>query len=70
MPDTTLEPFELTDAERELIGCYETIERVLREQRDELPPFAERNAIKALACLWQIANGAGLQPGQIYATGA
>jgi hypothetical protein len=70
MADTTFTPFELSAAERELVGCYETIARVLREGRDELPPYAERNAIKALACLWQIANGAGLRPGHIPETGA
>jgi hypothetical protein len=43
---------------------------VLLRHREELPPFAERNAVKALAALWQVANGAGLQPGHIYETGA
>jgi hypothetical protein len=38
--------------------------------RDELPPYAERNAIKALAALWQVANGAGRRPGDIYDLGA
>jgi hypothetical protein len=54
---------DLTPGERELVGCYETLSRVLAEQRDDLPPFAERNAIKALAALWQVANGLGLDPG-------
>ena len=44
--------------------------RLITEHRDELPPYAERNAVKALAALWQVANGAGLQPGPIYETGA
>jgi hypothetical protein len=70
MADTTLGPFELTDGEQQLLECYESIKRVLTEHRDELPPFAERNAIKALAALWQVANGAGAQPGHIYETGA
>jgi hypothetical protein len=61
---------EVSAAEEELIDCYETVKRVLTEHRDELPPYAERNAIKALAALWQIANGAGRQPGHIYETGA
>lgn len=62
---------DLTPGERELVGCYETIARVLAEHRDELPPFAERNAIKALAALWQVANGYGLQPGpQVHELGA
>jgi hypothetical protein len=62
---------ELTAGERELVGCYETLARVLAEHREELPPFAERNAIKALAALWQVANGYGLQPGpQVHDLGA
>jgi hypothetical protein len=70
MSEAMAEPFELTAGEQQLIECYESIKRVLLEQRDELPPYAERNAIKALAALWQVANGAGLQPGHIYETGA
>jgi hypothetical protein len=70
MADTIPAPFELTDGEQQLLECYESIKRVLTEHRDELPPFAERNAINALAALWQVANGAGAQPGHIYETGA
>jgi hypothetical protein len=54
---------DLTPGERELVGCYETLSRVLAEHREDLPPFAERNAIKALAALWQVANGLGREPG-------
>jgi hypothetical protein len=70
MADAISSPFELTEGERQLLECYESIKHVLTEHRDELPPFAERNAIKALAALWQVANGAGTQPGHIYDTGA
>ena len=70
MAETSSSPFELSDGERRLLECYESIKQVLMEQRDELPPFAERNAVKALAALWQVANGAGTQPGHIYDTGA
>jgi hypothetical protein len=70
MADTISSPFELSDGERQLLECYESIKQVLTEHRDELPPFAERNAVKALAALWQVANGAGTQPGHIYDTGA
>jgi hypothetical protein len=62
--------FDLTAGEQELVECYETLKGVLLRHRGELPPFAERNAVKALAALWQVANGAGLQPGHIYETGA
>ena len=62
--------FELTAGEQALVDCYEQLKTVLTEHREDLPPFAERNAVKALAALWQVANGAGLQPGHIYETGA
>ena len=37
---------------------------------DELPPFARRNAMKALAALWQVMNGLDMDPGQVYDLGA
>jgi hypothetical protein len=61
---------ELSAGEQAIVDCYETLKAVLLEHRDELPPYAERNAIKALAALWQVANGAGLEPGHITETGA
>jgi hypothetical protein len=64
------ERFDLTTGEQELVACYETLKAILLEHRDSLPPYAERNAVKALAALWQVANGAGLEPGHIYETGA
>ena len=56
--------------ERALLEVYDQLLAVLREHGDELPPFAERNAIKALAALWQVANGLGRDPGQVYDVGA
>jgi hypothetical protein len=56
--------------EQALLEVYEHLLAVLREHGDELPPFAERNAIKALAALWQVANGLGRDPGQLYDVGA
>lgn len=61
---------ELNDAERKLVECYRTLAGVLEHQRDQLPPFAERNAAKALASLWQVVNGLDQDPGQIYHLGA
>lgn len=61
---------ELSVGERRLIASYEELVSTLREHCDELPPYAERNAIKALAALWQVANGAQQRPGQIYDAGA
>ena len=61
---------ELSEAEHELVECYEQLAAVLREHGDQLPPFAQRNAIKALAALWQVMNGLDMEPGQIYDFGA
>lgn len=62
--------FELEPAEQAVLDCYDQLAATLREHGDELPPFAHRNAIKALAALWQVANGLGRQPGQVYELGA
>lgn len=56
--------------EERLLRCYEELASILREHGDELPPFAQRNAIKALAALWQVANGLDRDPGQVYDLGA
>ena len=61
---------ELNEAERTLVGCYRSLASVLETHRDQLAPFAERNAIKALAALWQVANGLDQDPGQVYELGA
>jgi hypothetical protein len=61
---------ELTPAEASLVECYERLATTLREEGEDLPPFAKRNATKALAALWQVANGLDMDPGQLYAVGA
>ena len=61
---------ELNEAERALVDCYQTLARVLREHKADLAPFEERNAVKALAALWQVMNGLDLEPGQVYDLGA
>ena len=60
---------KLTPGERALADCYEQLKAALQEHADELPPFAARNARKALAALWQVANGLDLDPGQLYDSG-
>ncbi len=60
----------MSEGERELLEIYDRLAAVLREHGEELPPFAERNAIKALAALWQVMNGLDLDPGQLYDVGA
>ena len=61
---------ELNQGERMLVDCYEGLVAVLREHRDDLAPFAERNALKAAAALWQAMNGLDQDPGQVYELGA
>lgn len=41
--------------DRALVDCYGSLLAVVHT--GELDPFQHRNAIKALAALWQIANG-------------
>jgi len=60
---------ELTQTEVTLVECYETLKRLLSESQD-LAPFERRNALKAIAALWQIVNGLDLDPGNIYEIGA
>lgn len=60
---------ELNASERTLVECYQTLVRVLRESQ-ELAPFERRNALKAVAALWQVANGLDIEPGNIYDIGA
>jgi hypothetical protein len=59
----------LSPAQRELVGCYQSLVRVLSEHRDDLAPFEERNATKAAAALWQVMNGLDLDPGHVYELG-
>lgn len=55
--------------EERLVACYDELAAILRDHGEELPPFAQRNAIKALAALWQVANGLDRDPGQVYDLG-
>jgi hypothetical protein len=61
---------KLNTAETKLVECYRTLAEVLEHRRDELAPFEERNATKALAAMWQIMNGLDQDPGQLYDIGA
>ena len=61
---------ELGGAQQELMGCYNELVRILKERRAELAPYEERNALKAVAALWQVANGLDMDPGQLYEIGA
>ena len=61
---------ELNPVQQELMGCYDTLARVLGDRAEELAPFEKRNALKAFAALWQVANGLDMDRGQTYHLGA
>ena len=61
---------DLTPGEQALAECYRTLEAALREHGEDLAPFERRNALKALAALWQVMNGLDMDPGQLYDLGA
>jgi hypothetical protein len=58
---------ELSQSEQEIADCYKRLVDILR--KDDLAPFERRNALKAVAALWQVMNGVDLDPGQIYDIG-
>jgi hypothetical protein len=57
----------LTEQERELLDVYEALKKLAAN--DDLPPTAQRNVRKALACMWQVTNGLNLQFEQLYDLG-
>ena len=60
----------LNPAQAELIECYDALARLVGDKGTELAPFERRNALKALAAMWQVANGLDMDRGQIYHLGA
>ncbi len=61
---------QLNAGQTGLMDCYDGLVRVLTDHRPDLAPYEERNALKALAALWQVANGLDRDPGQLYDLGA
>jgi hypothetical protein len=59
---------ELSESERTLVESYRDLVRVLKDGTD-LAPFERRNAMKAVAALWQVVNGLDLDPGNLYEIG-
>ena len=73
MPNTGVTPARganLNDAELALVEVYNLLGKTLEDSADKLEPFEQRNALKALAALWQVMNGLDLDPGQLYDLGA
>lgn len=61
---------DLTEPECMLVDVYRQLARTLEMYAGDLSPFARRNALKALASLWQVMNGLDMDPGQLYHLGA
>jgi hypothetical protein len=61
---------ELSEPEAKLVDVYRQLASVVEMHGEDLPPFARRNALKALAALWQVMNGLDMDPGQVYDLGA
>lgn len=59
---------ELSESERTLVDSYVGLVKLLRDGKD-LAPFERRNAMKAVAALWQVVNGLDLDPGNLYEIG-
>jgi hypothetical protein len=57
----------LTETEAELARIYGDLRAMAA--REDLPPCAERNVKKALACLWQVMNDLNLEFEQLYDVG-
>ena len=57
----------LTGTEIELARTYRDLKTLAA--REDLPPCAERNVKKALACMWQVANDLDLEFEQLYELG-
>ena len=61
---------DLSQGEGMLVDVYRQLSRIVEMYGDELAPFEKRNALKALAALWQVMNGLDMDPGQLYHVGA
>ena len=57
----------MTETETEFLQVYRQLKTLAA--RDDLPPCAERNVKKALACLWQVVNDLDLEFEQLYDLG-
>ena len=57
----------VTDADAKLLELYRELKTLAG--RTDLPPCAERNVKKALACMWQVVNDLNLEFEQLYDVG-
>ena len=57
----------IADTDAKLLEIYRELKTLAA--RSDLPPCAERNVKKALACMWQVANDLDLEFEQLYELG-
>jgi hypothetical protein len=57
----------LSASEEQLLDVYATLKTLAADA--SLPPCAERNVKKALACMWQVVNDLNLEFEQLYDVG-
>jgi len=57
----------VTETEAQLARIYADLKAMA--SREDLPPCAERNVKKALACMWQVVNDLDLEFEQLYDVG-
>ena len=57
----------ISETEAELARLYRDLK--VMAAREDLPPCAERNVKKALACMWQVVNDLDLEFEQLYDVG-
>lgn len=67
MTNTDLLGRPLDATEAQLLRLYGELKTLAA--RDDLPPCAERNVKKALACMWQVVNDLNLEFEQLYDLG-
>jgi hypothetical protein len=67
MPNTDLLGRSISDTEAELARVYGELKALAA--RTDLPPCAERNVKKALACMWQVVNDLDIEFEQLYDVG-
>lgn len=57
----------ISESDAKCLDIYRELKVLAR--RDDLPPCAERNVKKALACMWQVVNDLNLEFEQLYDVG-
>ncbi len=67
MTKTDLLGRTMTDTESQFLRLYRELKALAA--REDLPPCAERNVKKALACMWQVVNDLDLEFEQLYDVG-